>query len=377
MTSCTKSFLFSSSNNNNKNNNSRFNMTIPTPHSTTLPLRRAYLLYLFATILQLLSSVNAFTRNPNWSHFLPSYSISRITSYGAILQKNPPGSGFYSMSSTQLYETNMKLSTLPDGISVYEKAESKYIDVQADFRSRAMVALDLATADGVKLCEFEFPPLIGGEKSKTQFDDFDNVQELDKNKDWSVLFAASLLGNAKRASKLEDGKLWLVFPDLKECEIAKAEWAGQRFRAATFTTIEAVTNFVQGEGSYDAPWGANFVSGLSKALGGDKGDAGLLGNQDSLDALIEGKNAPGEIALIVQPGNGGPVEDWINCEKIYESSSATQLVIINGALDKLRGGYYPAVFFPKLAKSVDRFFTNFESVFYLKPISDKGVYGWL
>jgi len=53
------------------------------------------------------------------------------------------------------------------------------------------------------------------------------------------------------------------------------------------------------------------------------------------------------------------------------------MVIINGALDKLRGGYYPAVFFPKLAASVDRFFKKFESVFYLKPLCDKGAYGWL
>ncbi len=52
-------------------------------------------------------------------------------------------------------------------------------------------------------------------------------------------------------------------------------------------------------------------------------------------------------------------------------------MIINGALDKLRGGYYNKFIFPKLAGSIDRFFTKFESVFYLKPISDKGVYGWL
>ena len=51
--------------------------------------------------------------------------------------------------------------------------------------------------------------------------------------------------------------------------------------------------------------------------------------------------------------------------------------IINGALDKVRGGFYPAIFFPKLAATVDRFYNKFESVFYLKPFSDKGVYGWL
>eukprot|EP00815_Leptocylindrus_aporus_P001429 CAMPEP_0116062420 /NCGR_PEP_ID=MMETSP0322-20121206/7748_1 /TAXON_ID=163516 /ORGANISM="Leptocylindrus danicus var. apora, Strain B651" /LENGTH=295 /DNA_ID=CAMNT_0003547723 /DNA_START=2116 /DNA_END=3003 /DNA_ORIENTATION=+ len=242
------------------------------------------------------------------------------------------------------------------------------MDIQADFRARAKTALDKAIADGVTLCEFEFPPLIGGDQSKTQFDDFDNIQELDKNKDWSVLFGASLMSN----KAYDDGKMWLVFPDIKECEIAKKEWAGKRYRAAKFTTIEAVTNYFQGEGSYDAPWGANLINGLSKVMGGEKGDAGLLGDKDSLDELV---SSP-ELAIVVQPGNGGPVEDWINCEKIYEANPAT-MVIVNGALDKLRGGYYAPVFFPKLAKSVDRFFTKFESVFYLKPLSDKGMYGWI
>ena len=64
-------------------------------------------------------------------------------------------------------------------------------------------------------------------------------------------------------------------------------------------------------------------------------------------------------------------------EKLYDANPDTTMVIINGALDKVRGGYYPGVFFPKLAKTVDRFYKKFESVFYLKPISDKGVYGWI
>ena len=83
------------------------------------------------------------------------------------------------------------------------------------------------------------------------------------------------------------------------------------------------------------------------------------------------------MALVVQPGNGGPVEDWINVEKVADGSPGTAVVVINGALDKVRGYYYPAVFFPQLAQTVDRFYKKFESVLYLKSISDKGAYGWL
>ena len=53
------------------------------------------------------------------------------------------------------------------------------------------------------------------------------------------------------------------------------------------------------------------------------------------------------------------------------------MVIVNGALDKVRGGFYPSIFFPKLAATVDRFYKKFETAFYLKPFADKNVYGWL
>ncbi len=59
---------------------------------------------------------------------------------------------------------NSKLSDLPIGISPFEKSLSKSIDVQADFRSRAKVAVATAVSDGIPLIEIEFPPLIGGQQ---------------------------------------------------------------------------------------------------------------------------------------------------------------------------------------------------------------------
>jgi len=267
---------------------------------------------------------------------------------------------------------NNNLSKLPSGISPFEKSISKSIDVQAGFRSKAKDAIDAALQSSLTKLEIEFPPLIGGEKSKSQFDDFDNIQELDNNKDWTMEFAPMF----HKDPFYKNGKTWLIFPDLKECEIAKKEWVGQRYQEQTFTTIEAATNFLLGDGAYDSPWGSALLSRVSKVLGGPNGDAGLLGNEAALDQLSE-VPLP-SLLLVIQPGNGGPVEDWINCELIYDGiSKAVPMVVINGALDKLRGGYYPKIFFPKLAASVQRFFSNFESVFFLKPISDKGVYGWL
>ena len=42
----------------------------------------------------------------------------------------------------------------------------------------------------------------------------------------------------------------------------------------------------------------------------------------------------------------------------------------------MRDGYYPAVFFPALAATTP-YYNDFEPVFFLKPLSDKGLYGWL
>lgn len=42
----------------------------------------------------------------------------------------------------------------------------------------------------------------------------------------------------------------------------------------------------------------------------------------------------------------------------------------------VRDGYYAAVFFPALA-ATKPYYDAFEPVFFLKPLSDKGLYGWL
>ena len=79
----------------------------------------------------------------------------------------------------------------------------------------------------------------------------------------------------------------------------------------------------------------------------------------ALDPIVEGKNSPATLWLVIQPGNGGPVEDWVNVEKMSNAQPNTRIVVINGALDKVRSGFYPAIFFPKLAQTVDRFYNKF------------------
>ena len=65
----------------------------------------------------------------------------------------------------------------------------------------------------------EFPPLLG---DKTQFDDFDNVQVLNANQDWTIEFA---LPWSERLGK----RCWVILPDRKEGEVARQ--AHQRLAA--------------------------------------------------------------------------------------------------------------------------------------------------
>jgi hypothetical protein len=136
-----------------------------------------------------------------------------------------------------------------------------------------------ALKDGVTQLEIDLPSIsiytvLGGDQSKTQFDDFDTVQEeFNKNRDRCI----ELLPNLARSIK----PIYFILPDLKEVELTKEEWTGQRFRQARVltTSIEPVADYysyMAGESSYAKIWGATFASGVSSLLGGSSGDASLL-----------------------------------------------------------------------------------------------------
>jgi Domain of unknown function (DUF1995) len=264
---------------------------------------------------------------------------------------------------TMSFAASTKYSPLPPGLSPFEKSLAKGIDVQANFRGIAAKAIEQAVRDGQMLLEVEFPSLVGGDKTKTQFDDFDNIQELDANRDWCTQLAPMLNAGGRTN--------WLVFPDDKECELARLAWGGQRYqRSAKFTSLRAACSSVAREKEVTKAWGSRFAEAINKLQGGD----GILADSSTLDVLDE-ISAP-RLHLVCQPGNGGPVEDWINVEKLHRADPSQVMCVVNGSLDKVRDGYYPALFFPALAATTP-FYRSFEPVFYLKPVSEKGVYGWL
>lgn len=246
----------------------------------------------------------------------------------------------------------VSLKALPRGISPY--ATKQKFEVQSEIRSAAFDALTTARADGIQLMEIEFPPLLGGPKGKSALDDFTNVDVLNANMDWTVEFSMPF------ADELQQD-LWLTFPDPQELKLAKQAWPGKRFQSARFTTLEK-SCVVLSDTERVPSWGEGFASTLQS----------IMGNEEAEEEEDMGRP---RMQFVIQPGDGGPLEDWMNLEKLQVDGSP--MVVVNGAFDKLRDGYYPPFLFPKLAQVTDRFIRSFETIYYLKPLLDKGVYGWL
>jgi Domain of unknown function (DUF1995) len=353
-----------------------------------------------ALLFFLLLIASSSQSSPSWSTYCTAAFV--ISSPAAA----PPCR--MALAATTSSNNNNKCTPLPAGLSPFVKSQSKGLDLQGTFRKIATTALQRAVQDlssstkAIACFEVEFPPLIGSGDtaggSKSQFDDFDNISELNANADWCVQWAP--LVNTALGMK-DDDNIWLVFPDDKECELAKKQWTGQRYRqAAKFTSIRAAVSAVTTASSssqsktttsseplvFAKAWGSSFASAVNKMQGGD----GILADSSTLDELNVSNNGKNDkskrLHIVCQPGNGGPVEDWINVQTLHTSSSNTNndgvmTCIVNGALDKVRDGYYPALFFPALAKASQSFYqesaAKVQTVFYLKPITDKGLYGWL
>ena len=163
--------------------------------------------------------------------------------------------------------------------------------------------------------------------------------------------------------------LWIIFPDDKELELTLENFPGKKFNQATLTTIDAAA---RKNGSGERAFQENFFSGKWFSSGLKK----VTQPEAESEAEAGASEAPPDVLFVVQPGDGGPMEDWLNVELMSGQGEST-LVVLNGQLDRLRDGYYPPLIFPKVAQCTDRFYRKFEPILYLKPLLDKGFSGWL
>ena len=254
----------------------------------------------------------------------------------------------------------LALTPLPPGLNEFSRLSGRSGSL-ANIRRASAAALGRALADGVQLLEVEFPPLL---ETKTQFDDFSNVEVLDANRD----FAIELALEPELRETAPDDSLWLIFADAGEADLAREAWPGKAYRAATQTSIAAAVSEL-GVHEPLRPMGtaaADAFGGLSTLFGG-------------APPPPPPPAPPPSLQLCVQPGDGGPMEDWLNLERL--ETPGTPMLCVNGALDKVTSGYYSNFLNPALGKSADDFFSRFAQVYYLKPISKGFVYraypgGW-
>lgn len=76
---------------------------------------------------------------------------------------------------------------------------------------------------------------------------------------------------------------------------------------------------------------------------------------------------PDGLVAVVNPGFN--VDEWINMEAL---AGEKPVVAVNADLDKVRGGYYPKLFYPRLFKVKTRFLSRFVAVYYVKQFSNGG-----
>ena len=71
--------------------------------------------------------------------------------------------------------------------------------------------------------------------------------------------------------------------------------------------------------------------------------------------------------LVILTSPGFNVDEWIDAVDL-----PLPMVIVNGDLDRLRNGYYPSLFYPKLAKVTKSFYKNVQQVYYLSAVAAAG-----
>ncbi|CAN8073384.1 unnamed protein product [Agarophyton chilense] len=76
------------------------------------------------------------------------------------------------------------------------------------------------------------------------------------------------------------------------------------------------------------------------------------------------------IAVVVNPGFN--ISEWINIQNLVSEDSKCTLVTVNADFDKVRGSYYPRLFYPGLYKAKEKILNRFEEVYYIKSFSNGG-----
>jgi len=195
--------------------------------------------------------------------------------------------------------------------------------------SQAAKASKDALADGVSLQEIEFPPL----DLSSVCGDGEGSVEADANLKHVVDLTVLLTDNGRANQGLR-----LLLPDEDEMRRALAVKEAEHPRSpldlrASFLTTPSIF-----------------------------GDIGL----DPFKRPVADRVTPSEDALYLIGYPSYNVNEMLAVQELFGLGHGKPIVIINGELDRFRSaGYYPSLFYPKIAEMSRDFIPDFEAVFYI------------
>lgn len=189
--------------------------------------------------------------------------------------------------------------------------------------SQAQTATEAALSDGKTLLEIEFPTASVDSVSGDAEGGIEMTRSVEFIRQFSRMFS---YGTSKRITRI-------FFPDVKEVEAAKRGiFENSPFR------LDYLTN----------------PSGLE--------DIGF-GKRVKMKERVASDD---EIFLVAYPYFN--VNEMLAVEELYKDvaeGSKKPIVVFNGELDRIRSGYYPAFFYPKLGALAKSFLPKFDTVFYI------------
>eukprot|EP00879_Flechtneria_rotunda_P006345 GHRR01006669.1.p1 GENE.GHRR01006669.1~~GHRR01006669.1.p1 ORF type:complete len:315 (+),score=91.74 GHRR01006669.1:319-1263(+) len=205
---------------------------------------------------------------------------------------------------------------------------------------QAQLAVKAALADGHKLLEVEFP--TAGLTAAQG--DGDGQNEMN----WSMGYLKKFLA----AFSDEAESVRVFFPDNIELAVARSGQTSDPSagRQALDAVFDSSTKFRLGYlTKQSAAWA---VLGMN------------LGNKFRPSDLVKDAD---KMFVVAYP-SFNPREELSATRQLYDAAAGPKgrpLIIFNGELDRLRGGYYPGLFFPELAKITEEFLPKVEAAYYI------------
>lgn len=178
-----------------------------------------------------------------------------------------------------------------------------------ELRTQAVSAVQSALSQGMPLLEVQFPAVSNMATAALN-------ELLDANREFVREFLLSFTPRHPR------GAVIAVFPDAGEARLAAKVYGKVPFAVGAIPRDGKTPSYVSGE-----------------------------------DGMV----------TVVNPGFN--VDEWMNMELL---AGDKPVVAVNADLDKVRGGYYPRLFYPGLFKVKTRFLSRFEAAYYVKQFSNGG-----